>query len=162
MNEFIAEDPATGGTVGRVPAGGPAEATGAVDAATRAAVADWAGTPPRRRSESLHRAFETAVAVTGIGGTTVTVGLPSPSDSATINPLDLTAEARVIVGSYLGSAVPSRDIPQFAQMWREGRLPVGELISSTISLTDINSAMDHLADGSAIRQIILFEEADQS
>lgn len=100
--------------------------------------------------------------MTGVGGTTVTVGLPSPSDSATISSLGLTAESRVIVGSYLGSAVPSRDIPQFAQMWREGRLPVEELISSTISLTDINSAMDHLADGSAIRQIILFEEADQS
>ncbi|MEV0538471.1 alcohol dehydrogenase catalytic domain-containing protein [Nocardia salmonicida] len=108
------------------------------------------------------RAFETAVAVTGIGGTTVTVGLPSPKDTVTISPLGLTAEARVIVGSYLGSAVPSRDIPKFAQMWREGRLPVEELISSTISLHDINSAMDHLADGSAIRQIILFEEAEES
>ena len=108
------------------------------------------------------RAFETAIAVTDAGGTTVTVGLPAPTDTSTIAPLLLTAEARVIIGSYLGSAVPCRDIPMFAQLWREGRLPVESLISSTVDLGDINSAMDRLADGHAVRQIILFEENDQS
>ena len=104
------------------------------------------------------RAFETAIAVTDVGGTTVTVGLPAPTDTSTIAPLLLTAEARTIIGSYLGSAVPSRDIPMYAQMWREGRLPVESLISSTVDLDDINSAMDNLADGHAVRQIILFEK----
>lgn len=103
------------------------------------------------------RAFETAVQVTGVGGKMITVGLPAPTATATISPLGITAEARTIVGSYLGSAVPTRDIPIFAQLWREGRLPVEALISSTITLDDINQAMDNLADGSAIRQVILFE-----
>jgi alcohol dehydrogenase len=35
---------------------------------------------------------------------------------------------------------------------------VEELISSTISLDDINVGMDQLADGSALRQIIEFEK----
>jgi alcohol dehydrogenase len=103
------------------------------------------------------RAFETAVKVTGVGGITVTVGLPAPTAEAIISPLGITAEARTMVGSYLGSAVPSRDIPFFEQMWREGRLPVEELISSIIKLDDLNAAMDELADGKAIRQVILFE-----
>ena len=103
-------------------------------------------------------AFETAVSATAPGGTTVTVGLPSPGARSAISPLGLVAEARTIVGSYLGSAVPSRDIPFYAQLWREGRLPVEKLISSRISLSDINSAMDQLADGNAIRQIIVFDE----
>ena len=47
-----------------------------------------------------------------------------------------------MVGSYLGSAVPSRDIPVFAQWWREGRLPVDALVSSRIGLDDVNQAMD--------------------
>lgn len=105
------------------------------------------------------RAFETAVQLTAPGGTTVTVGLPAPTALAQIAPLGLTAEARTIVGSYLGSAVPSRDIPMYAQMWRDGRLPVEQLISSTIALDDINQAMDALADGRAVRQVILFDEA---
>jgi Zn-dependent alcohol dehydrogenase len=103
------------------------------------------------------RAFETAFAATAPGGTTVTVGLPAPDARSSISPLTVTAEARTIVGSYLGSAVPSRDIPTYAQMWREGRLPVEQLISSRIRLDEINSAMDQLADGKAIRQVIMFD-----
>ncbi|MCQ1994157.1 alcohol dehydrogenase catalytic domain-containing protein [Arthrobacter sp. zg-Y1171] len=103
------------------------------------------------------RAFETAVRITAPGGTTVTVGLPAPDQTSEITPLTLTAEARTIIGSYLGSAVPARDIPVYAQLWREGKLPVEELVSSTIALEDINSAMDTLADGLAIRQVIRFE-----
>lgn len=102
------------------------------------------------------RAFETAVRSTAPGGTTVTVGLPAPGAVSAIEPLGITAEARTIIGSYLGSAVPARDIPVYAQMWREGRLPVEKLASSVITLDRINEAMDELADGNAIRQIVLF------
>lgn len=101
-------------------------------------------------------AFETAFALTAPGGRTVTVGLPAPAARSEISPLTITAEARTIIGSYLGSAVPARDIPRYAQLWREGRLPVEQLISDTIALDDINTAMDTLADGKAIRQIIRF------
>ena len=103
------------------------------------------------------RAFETAVQATSPGGRTVTVGLPSPDARASIAPLGITAEARTIVGSYLGSSIPSRDIPIFAQMWREGRLPVEALASSVIALDEINTAFDTLADGLAVRQIIRFD-----
>jgi alcohol dehydrogenase len=102
------------------------------------------------------RAFETAVAATSVGGTTVTVGLPAPTATASISPLALVAGARSIVGSYLGSAVPERDIPRYVELWRAGRLPVEKLISSRIALDDINAAMDELADGRAIRQLIEF------
>ncbi len=102
------------------------------------------------------RAFEAAVAATAPGGKTITVGLPAPDARSSVSPLGLVAEARTIIGSYLGSAVPSRDIPKYAQMWREGRLPVEKLISSRIGLDEINRGMDELADGNAIRQIITF------
>lgn len=100
------------------------------------------------------RAFESAFAATAPGGRTVTVGLPPPDAVASISPLVLVAEARTVMGSYLGSAVPARDIPVFAQWWREGRLPVEALVSSRIGLDDINLAMDQLAAGTAVRQII--------
>lgn len=103
------------------------------------------------------KAFETAYSATAVGGTTVTVGLPAPDALSQIHPLTLTAEARTVVGSYLGSAVPSRDIPQYEQMWREGKLPVEELVSGIVRLDDINAAMDTLADGKAVRQVILFD-----
>lgn len=106
------------------------------------------------------RAFETAFAATEAGGKTITVGLPPAAARAEISPLTVTAEARTIVGSYLGSSVPARDIPRYVQLWRAGKLPVEALVSSTIRLDQINEAMDLLADGRAVRQVILFDGDD--
>ncbi|RMI27924.1 alcohol dehydrogenase catalytic domain-containing protein [Nocardia stercoris] len=103
------------------------------------------------------RAFETAVAATAPGGITVTVGLPNPEARASISPLGLVAQGRTIAGSYLGSAVPSRDIPTYVRMWRAGRLPIEQLISSRIELADVNAAMDDLAAGHGLRQVIIFD-----
>lgn len=99
-------------------------------------------------------ALESAVALTGPGGVTITVGLPHPDARISVSPLGLVAEGRSIVGSYLGSAVPARDIPVFADLWRQGRLPVERLVSGRIALSDINAGMDELASGAALRQII--------
>jgi alcohol dehydrogenase len=99
-------------------------------------------------------AFEAALAATAPGGRTVTVGLPHPDARASVSPLQLVAEARTVIGSYLGSALPARDIPVLAQWWREGRLPVESLVSSRIGLDEVNHAMDELAAGRAVRQVV--------
>lgn len=104
------------------------------------------------------RAFETALAATAPGGTTVTVGLPAPDARASVSPLTLTAEARTVVGSYLGSAVPARDIPLYVDLWRAGRLPLERLVSSRITLHDLDVAMDRLAAGGELRQLIVLDE----
>lgn len=102
-------------------------------------------------------ALETAVELTAPGGRTVTVGLPRPDARVSLSPLGFVAEGRSLIGSYLGSAVPAREIPHFVGLWRAGRLPVESLVSSTITLDEINSGMDELADGRAVRQIIRFD-----
>ncbi|MCM3688525.1 zinc-binding dehydrogenase [Kocuria rosea] len=104
------------------------------------------------------RAFETAVNATAAGGVTVTVGLPAPGAMSSIEPLKITAEARQIIGSYLGSAVPAVDIPKYERMWRDGVLPLEKLITSHVQLEQINEAMDELDAGRAVRQIIEFPE----
>jgi alcohol dehydrogenase len=128
-----------------------------VEAAYTPADATAAGVRAEVVIEAVGRAvaFETALALTAPGGRTVTVGLPAPDDLATISPLTLVAEGRTVIGSYLGSSIPARDIPRFIDLWREGRLPVEKLVSSEIHLSDINAAFDSLARGEAIRQVIL-------
>lgn len=101
-------------------------------------------------------ALQTAIDLTAAGGRTITVGLPAPQARISLAPLGFVAEGRSLIGSYLGSAVPARDIPRFVALWRSGRLPVESLVSSRIALDDINVAMDHLADGRAVRQLITF------
>ena len=49
------------------------------------------------------------------------------------------------------------DIPKYEKLWREGKLKAEGLISGHIKLEDINLAMDNLAAGTALRQIILFD-----
>jgi alcohol dehydrogenase len=95
-----------------------------------------------------------AYAATGRGGTTITVGLPHPAAELTIPALSLVAEAKSLVGCYLGGAAPHRDIPRLVALWRAGRLPVERLLSGTLPLDGVNQAMDRLADGSAVRQVI--------
>ncbi|WP_169580842.1 MULTISPECIES: alcohol dehydrogenase catalytic domain-containing protein [Microbacterium] len=138
---------------------GLARELGAADALSPAAAAERGiRAPVVIEAAGAARAFETAVALTAPGGTTVTVGLPAPEARASISPLVLTAEARTIVGSYLGSAVPSRDIPRYVELWRAGRLPLERLVSSHIRLDEIDEAMDRLAAGGELRQLITFDD----
>lgn len=130
---------------------------GAASAYTPAdALADNLTAPVVVEAAGSARAFETAIGLTTAGGTTVTVGLPAPDATATVSPLLLTAQARTIIGSYLGSAVPERDIPRYVDLWRSGHLPLERLVSSHIQLDDLPEAMDRLASGSELRQLLTF------
>ena len=111
-----------------------------------------------------HYAFETvgsgavlgqAYAATRRGGTTVTVGLPHPSQTLSIPAVSLVAEERTLKGSYLGSAIPSRDIPRYIALYKAGRLPVDRLLTSTVDLDHLNEAFDALASGTQVRQVLV-------
>ncbi|WP_142828279.1 zinc-dependent alcohol dehydrogenase family protein [Planococcus soli] len=101
-------------------------------------------------------AMEVAYAVTKRGGTTVTTGLPHPEHQFAFPYLSLTAEERTIKGSYLGSCVPSRDIPRYMNLFQEDRLPVDKLITDFITLEEVNKGFDILAKGDSSRIIIKF------
>jgi len=102
-------------------------------------------------------ALELAYRITRRGGTTVSAGLPNPAAIWPLQAVSMIAEERTIKGSYIGSCVPSRDVPRFVAMFRAGRLPVDQLLSETIGLEDLNSALDRLARGESIRQVIVMD-----
>ena len=99
--------------------------------------------------------MEQAYRCTGVGGTTVAVGLPHPSTSLTINALSVIAEGRTIKGSYMGSAAPQRDVPRLLGLWRAGRLPLERLRAGNLQLDQVNEAMDALHGGETVRQLLL-------
>jgi alcohol dehydrogenase len=99
--------------------------------------------------------LEAAYRATARGGTTVAIGLPHPSRELTLNALSLVAESRTLTGSYLGSSVPQRDVPRLIALWQAGRLPVERLRAGTLGLNGLNEALDALADGSVVRQIVV-------
>jgi alcohol dehydrogenase len=59
------------------------------------------------------------------------------------------------MGSYMGSSIPARDIPRYIALWKAGKLPVERLLSAKRPLAEINAALDDLASGAAVRQILL-------
>jgi Zn-dependent alcohol dehydrogenase len=69
--------------------------------------------------------------------------------------VSLVAEERTLKGSYLGSAIPSRDIPRYIALYQAGRLPVDRLLTSTVRLESLNEAFDTLAAGTSIRQVLI-------
>ena len=102
------------------------------------------------------RALEAAWKMTKRGGTTVTAGLPPPEAALAVNVVNLVAEERTLKGSYIGTAIPSRDIPRYIQLFRDGRLPVDRLLTGTVRLEDINAAFDALHAGEAVRTVVTF------
>ena len=103
------------------------------------------------------RALELAYAITRRGGTTVTAGLPPSSASFGIPAVSLVAEERTVKGSYIGTCVPSRDIPRYLDLYKQGRLPVDRLLSGRLALDDINHGFDLLHEGKAVRQVVVFD-----
>lgn len=106
--------------------------------------------------ETAGRAFvlEAAYKAAKRGGRIVTVGLPNPAEMLSIPAVSLVAEGKSLMGSYMGSAIPARDVPRYIGLWRAGRLPVDRLLTSVSPLSEINALLDELADGVAIRQIV--------
>jgi len=101
-------------------------------------------------------AMELAWRVTRRGGSTVSAGLPHPDKRFALPPVQLVAEERTLRGSYIGSAVPARDIPRYVQMYQRGKLPVDRLMGERLTLDDINRGFDRLAGGQAMRDVVLF------
>ncbi|QBB69307.1 alcohol dehydrogenase [Pseudolysobacter antarcticus] len=107
-------------------------------------------------SVGSERVLAQAYAATRRGGTTISVGLPAPDKMFSVPAVSLVAEERTIKGSYMGSAVPSRDLPRYIAMYRAGLLPVDRLLTHRLALDEINLGFDRLTRGQAIRQVVLF------
>ena len=104
------------------------------------------------------RAMELAYKITKRGGTTITAGLPPPGAALALPIVQLVAEERTVKGSYIGTCVPTRDIPRFVALYRAGKLPVDRLMSGKLALDDINEGFDRLHEGKAVRQVIEFPQ----
>lgn len=126
------------------------------DLVARVKAATGGGVDVAIEAASSVDALDAAYKMTRRGGTTVTCSLPNPKHQFSVPAVHLVAEERTLKGSYLGSAVPARDIPHYIDLYRAGRLPVDKLITHRLSLDQINEGFDRLAAGEAVRQVILF------
>ncbi len=99
-------------------------------------------------------AMALAYAIGRRGSTTICAGLPSHTATFALPSAALVADERVIKGSYMGSAVPARDIPRFIDLFLSGRMPIDRLRSDVIGFDDLNAGFDRLDDGVVVRQVL--------
>jgi S-(hydroxymethyl)glutathione dehydrogenase/alcohol dehydrogenase len=103
-------------------------------------------------------AYRSAADLLAVGGALVAVGMPADALELGWDPGSLAAADQRIIGSKMGSAHPQRDIAELVKHHRAGRLMLDELISGTYPLERINEAVDAVRNGSALRNVIVFEK----
>jgi alcohol dehydrogenase len=101
------------------------------------------------------KALELAYRITRRGGTTVSMGLSAADQRVSLSHLSLVSEERTVKGSFMGSSVPSRDIPRYIGWYQAGKLPVKRLLSEHIALEQINEGFDRLLASQSVRQIVM-------
>ncbi|MBS0546265.1 MAG: zinc-binding dehydrogenase [Proteobacteria bacterium] len=102
------------------------------------------------RTQTIEQAFES---IRKFGGQCVFASHPASGERISIDPYDLISGKR-LQGSWGGGSRPDVDVPRFAALYREGRLPVDRLIGKRYALADINQAVDDLATGRVMRPLI--------
>jgi|SRR5579883_21407 len=111
--------------------------------------ADYAVEAAGRR-ESMEAAFR---CVRDRGGLCILAGNLPQGEQISLNPFDLIRGKR-IVGSWGGDTVPDRDVPRYARLFQEGKLPLADLISRDYPLEGVNEALADLEGGRVARALI--------
>jgi NDMA-dependent alcohol dehydrogenase len=106
------------------------------------------------RGEHIAQAFSAirkagTVVVTGVGSS-LEVGIP-------VSLLELTMYQKRIQGVIFGACNPTYDIPRQAQMYRDGKLKLDELITTTYTLDQVAQGYEDMHAGKNIRGVILFD-----
>ena len=125
------------------------------DCVERVRAATGGGVHVAVETAGVPQALDTAYKITARGGTTVAAGMPGPDATITLSHLSLSGEERTIKGSYMGSCVPSRDIPRYIGLFQDGKLPIEQLTSHQITFEELNEGFDRMADGTALRQVMV-------
>lgn len=84
--------------------------------------------------------------LTGPKGRVTLVGVPRKGNDVSIYSLPLHF-GKVMSGSHGGETVPEQDIPRYHSLFKAGRIKLRELITERRRLDEINTAIQHMRDG---------------
>ena len=95
-----------------------------------------------------------AFMATRAGGATIAVGVPRSDQSVSIPTFPLVIQEKRLLGCVYGSAQVRRDFPRLIGLIETGRLEVGDMVSRTITLDEINEGFRAMVAGEVIRSVI--------
>jgi Zn-dependent alcohol dehydrogenase len=130
---------------------GGQDAVAAVRALTHGRGADYAFV-----AVGSSKAISDGTRMTRKGGVTVIVGMPGNHDADFTLNADYITEGRTVIGSLVGSARVSVDIPRLIELYQHGQLKLDELITRRYKLEEVNEAIESMERGEALRNVIVF------
>lgn len=89
-----------------------------------------------------------------VGGGLYLIGSIDPSAVLSLHAMSQIGGQRRIQGIIMGSTIPRRDIPMYADLYLQGKLNLDDLISKEISINEVNEGYAALGDSSITRVII--------
>ncbi len=89
------------------------------------------------------------------GGRAVILGM-APAGTELSIPFDLLLGEKQITRSSYGNARPRVEFPRLVQLYLQGKLLLDELISTRLSLADINDGFARVAAGEVARAVVTF------
>jgi S-(hydroxymethyl)glutathione dehydrogenase/alcohol dehydrogenase len=95
-----------------------------------------------------------AFSCTRAGGATIAVGVPRSDAMVTIPSFPLILQEKRLLGTVYGSANVRRDFPRLIGLVETGKLDLGDMVSRTISLDEVNEGLRAMQDGEVIRSVI--------
>ncbi len=105
---------------------------------------------------------EEAMNLIGKGGRVVVTGMGNALDvDVKLNLFLFTLLQKDLQGAIFGGSNPRFDIPFLLSMYRDGRLKLDELITTTYALEDINQGYADMRDGKNLRGVIVYTDADR-
>jgi len=90
------------------------------------------------------------------GGKCILAGATPVGTKVSLDALTLMRE-KTIMGCTMGSSRPTLDIPNYVELYMDGRLPIDRLVTRSYPLAEINSAFAVLEEGQVIKPVIVFD-----
>ncbi|HVM53856.1 MAG TPA: Zn-dependent alcohol dehydrogenase, partial [Acidimicrobiales bacterium] len=89
-------------------------------------------------------------------GTAVAVGVPKFDATLEVPIGDLIFGEKTVIGSLYGSAQVMRDFPRLVRLVESGQLDLDAMVSSTLSLGQVNDGFRAMEAGEVIRSVITY------
>ncbi|AEW94726.1 MULTISPECIES: Zn-dependent alcohol dehydrogenase [Streptomycetaceae] len=143
---------------------GPARRFGATDFVDASAVEDTVAAVRRLLPGGADHTFECvgrpalvrqAVDLLDRHGQAVLLGVAPPEAEASIRLSGLYLD-KSILGCRYGTSRPQRDIPLYAELYRQGRLYLDELVGTTYPIEDFAKAVADARNGRVLRAVLTF------
>jgi S-(hydroxymethyl)glutathione dehydrogenase/alcohol dehydrogenase len=97
---------------------------------------------------------EQGLAMLGVGGGLYLIGVARPEINFDLNAFDAIGGQKRVQGVNFGSTNFKRDIPMYAELYRQGRINLDDLVSKEIALCEVNDGYAALTDGSLNRIVV--------